>query len=332
MTSSSASCERSGRRPTAHSPPAWTSGPRPGFRATAASAPGSARAPAHCAELWDRFTATPPRRIALPVGAVATVAVIAGVVITNGDRIGGEGSGNSTAISSQPDTDQARGGSGGGSSGATAESAAPSAATPQPSASDEYNLSIPDAGTGAAAQQQADSGPAGVATGTDDRIVDATARLTLGADADEVQDVANGVVSVTDRYDGVVTDSQVSRDGGGARAVILGSRSRSRNLDAALADLSGLADVVSRTEGTEDITAKAVRARKDLANTLDRIRAARVELIKADTRQQRLVIKSQIESLQATADAQRTELSGVKRKGRFATVDVAVTSNGAWRR
>ena len=79
---------------------------------------------------------------------------------------------------------------------------------------------------------------------------------------------------------------------------------------------------------TEDITAQAVRARKDLANTLDRIRAARVELIQADTRQQRLVIKSQIESLQATADAQRTELNGVKRQGRFATVDVAVTSNG----
>ena len=40
------------------------------------------------------------------------------------------------------------------------------------------------------------------------------------------------------------------------------------------------------------------------------------------------MIKSQIESLQATADAQRTELNGVKREGRFATVDVAVTSNG----
>ena len=277
--------------------------------------------------LWGRFSSTPPRRIALPVGAVATVAVIAGVVITNGDRIGDEGSSDSAAISSQPATDQVRGGTGGGSAGATSESAAPSAATPQPSASDEYNLSIPDAGAGAAAQQQADSGPAGVATGTDDRIVDATARLTLGADADEVQDVANGVVSVTDRYDGVVTDSQVSRDAGGARASF-SLQIPFRNLDAALADLSGLADVVSRTEGTKDITAKAVRARKDLANTLDRIRAARVELIKADTREQRLVIKSQIESLQATADAQRTELNGVKREGRFATVDVAVTSNG----
>ncbi len=271
---------------------------------------------------WDRLTSTPPRRIALPVGAVATVAVIAGVVITNGDRIGDGGSGDTAPIGTQPATDEARG----GGAGAAAEPAAPSPAESQPSASQEYDLSLPGAGGGSAAAQQPDSGPAGVATGTDDRLVDATARLTLGADADEVQDVANGVVSVTDRYDGVVADSQVSRDAGGARASF-SLQIPFRNLDAALADLSGLADVVSRTEGTEDITARAVRARKDLANTLDRIRAARVELIRADTREQRLVIKSQIESLLATADAQRTELNGVRREGRFATVDVAVTSN-----
>ena len=47
----------------------------------------------------------------------------------------------------------------------------------------------------------------GIARGEDQRIVDATARISLGADADEVQDVANGVVEVTDRYDGVVLTS-----------------------------------------------------------------------------------------------------------------------------
>ena len=45
-----------------------------------------------------------------------------------------------------------------------------------------------------------------------------SARLSLGAEADEVQDVANGVVEVTDRYDGVVVDSQVTSDQAGARA------------------------------------------------------------------------------------------------------------------
>ena len=42
--------------------------------------------------------------------------------------------------------------------------------------------------------------------------------------------------------------------------------------------------MISRTEGGEDITARAVRARKDLAATLDQIREARIALIRADTR------------------------------------------------
>ena len=102
-----------------------------------------------------------------------------------------------------------------------------------------------------------------------------------------------------------------------------------------LAELKGMieaalpgAEVEVIDEGGEDITARAVRARKDLASTLEQIRKARIALIRADTREQRLVIKSQIDSLEATADAYETELNGVKREGRFATVSVEVTSNG----
>ena len=79
--------------------------------------------------------------------------------------------------------------------------------------------------------------------------------------------------------------------------------------------------MISRTEAGEDITARAVRARKDLADVLERIREARIELIRADTREERLVIKSRIGSLEATADALETELNGVQRQGRFATVE-----------
>jgi hypothetical protein len=100
-----------------------------------------------------------------------------------------------------------------------------------------------------------------------------------------------------------------------------------KNLDAALSDLSGLADVISRTEAGQDITAHAVRARKDLAHTLDQIRKARIAFIQADTREQRLVIRAQVESLKARAQAQLSEFKDVKRQGRFATVDVDVTSS-----
>ena len=144
----------------------------------------------------------------------------------------------------------------------------------------------------------------------------------------EVQDVANQVVDVTDSYDGIVLDSQVTTDQAGARAEFSLEIPYSQ-LDAALSDLSGLADVISRTEGGEDITAKAVRAQRSSPITLDQIRKARIALIEADTHEERLVIKSQIDSLNASADAYRTELNGVKRQGRFATVDVEISSNEA---
>ena len=142
-----------------------------------------------------------------------------------------------------------------------------------------------------------------------------------------MQDVANGVVDVTDRYDGVVSTSEVTTDQGGARASF-GLEIPFNHLDAALADLSQLGDVISRTQSGKDITAHAVRAEKDLARTLDQLRQARIDLIQADTQEQRLVIKQRIASLKASANAQQAAFNGVKRQGRFATVGVDVTSNG----
>ena len=293
-----------------------------GFPPDRGLGPRTAAGKGPLARAWDRLTSTPPRRILLPAGAVATVVVVAGVVIGQAGRISG-GSDDSSLTVAEPSQrptppnveDQ---------SGAveqppgSATEAAP--VVPDAAAGDEYNLDLP-------ASAEAGRAGNGIARGSDERIVDATARMTLGAEPDEVQEVANGVVEVADRYDGVVLTSQVTSDQAGARASFE-LEIPFKQLDAALADLSGLADVISRTEAGEDITARAVRARKELAQTLERIREARIELIKADTREERLVLKSQIASLEASADAQAAELNGVKRQGRFATVNVEVTSNG----
>ena len=264
---------------------------------------------------WDRLTSTPPRRILMPAGAVATVAVVAGVALS---RPADEPT--SLTVPAQPSGEAAQ-----KPETTTAQEAAPSAAAGSavaPAEPDEQFAPSPQEG---AFDLAVPSRGDGLARGEDDRIVDASARITLGADTDDVQDVANEVVEVTDRYDGIVLDSEVTSDQAGARASFQ-LEVPFKHLDAALSDLSGLADVISRTEGGEDITAQAVRARKDLANTLDRIRKARIAFIQADTREQRLVIRSQIDSLKATAEAQLAEFKGVKRQGRFATVEVAVTS------
>jgi hypothetical protein len=267
------------------------------------------------ARLWERITAVPARRLVLPVGAAATACVVAAVAVTQYD--GGGGTELSDTASSSGDA---------GGAGAVQEEAAPSEAVAPDAgagAESEFNLDAPEDADSTLSAPDA----GGIARGEDERVVDATARISLGAEADEVQDVANGVVEVTDRHNGVVVDSQVTSDTAGARASFE-LEIPYTELDATLADLSGLGDVISRSETTEDITARAVRARKDLAELHDRIREARMELIKADTREDKLILRSEISSLEAQADAAEAALNRVQREGRFASVNVDVSSDG----
>lgn len=272
-------------------------------------------------DLWERVVALPPRRVLLPTGAVATVVVIAGAAISQVDWSDTDQGLSDTSGSANEKPVQGAAGQGLQLDSAPPEAAGSAGGGAAASEYDQANLPAADDAFSLKPS-------AGVARGTDDRLVDATAQLTLGADADDVQGVANDVVAVTDRFNGVVLDSRVSRERDAATASFE-LEIPYRQLNAALDELSGLADVVSRTEAGHDITQRAVRARKRLGGTLDQIAKARVELIRADTREERLVIKARIGSLQAQADALESELNGVKRQARFATVNVEVTSKGA---
>jgi hypothetical protein len=257
---------------------------------------------------WDRLSSTPPRRILMPVGAAATAIVAVAIVISNS---GGDGASSDSATSSSTASGQAgRAFENSAEDQAAAAAGGGSAAAAAPSTS-ELAPASPDSD--------------GVARGTDQRLVDATARLSLATEASKVQDVSNQVVDVTDNHKGIVSDSQVTTDQGGARASF-SLEIPYDQLDAALSDLSGLADVVSRTQSNTDITAKAVRAQRDLANALEKIHKTRIALLQADTQQERLVLKSQLQSLEANADAYKTQFNGVQRQARYATVDVEVNS------
>jgi hypothetical protein len=285
----------------------WAAADFPADRGLGPSVGARGRAEGPFRRAWERLRATPPRRILMPVGATATAVIVAAVAITQtggGDEISPTAATTTTTADGRAFENQA-----------APESSAASG--------DEHSLAVPD--TSAAAPPVAGDSGGGIAAGTDVRLVDATARLSLAAKADEVQDVANQVVDVTDAHDGIVLDSQVTTDQAGARASF-SLDIPYKQLDSALSELSGLADVVSRTEAGDDITAQANRASRELAGTLERLRKARIQLIQTDDPQQKLIIQSQIDSLVASANAYRGELEGVQRKARFATVDVEIAS------
>ena len=281
---------------------------------------------------WERVTAVPPRRLLAPVGAAATLVVVGAVVIGQGggaDKLSSEiGSSDSGAEMAAPAEDEVvtpLNADGGGATSSEAAEAAP----PAPSASDSANA-VPDSGAPGECRyclSMPNDGNGNISRGQEDRLQDATARMRLGAPEGEVQEVANDVVSTTDRYGGVVINSEVTSDQGGARAAFELEIPFAK-LDAALTELSELGDVISRTEAAEDITNKAVQAQRDYANVREQIADKRIELIEADTREERLILKSQIASLEAQADTFEAQFNGVQREARFATVNVDVTSDG----
>jgi len=284
---------------------------------------GATAGPGRLGRAWQRLTDVSPRRVLLPIGAAATVLVVVGIAVSQRDtpatELGGgepSGGGFTSAGGERLRDDSAS--SGGGDAGSASPDAA--GAAPQASAVEEYDLSPLE---GQKPSPPSDS----IARGAGERIIDATARIRLGAGRGEVQEVANGVVAVTDRFNGVVRDSEVTTDQGGARAAFE-LEIPYRELDPALTTISELGDVISRTQSAEDITAQAVRSQRQLARALEQISAARIERIDVDTHEERLIIDARIDSLEATAGALRSEIDGVKRQGRFATVDVEITSEG----
>jgi hypothetical protein len=168
----------------------------------------------------------------------------------------------------------------------------------------------------------------GAAGGQEQRKVERDAQLTLAAPADEVQDVTNQAVDVVEGYRGIVLSSQSSGTDDSARAT-LRLILPTRTLDAALDDLSDLADVKSLSEGSVDITRPFVDAKDRLAG----LRAERKSLISqiriADTEEELDRLKVRLDGVQNQIAQANAEFENIQRRARQSSVTLQITSDGA---
>lgn len=296
------------RRVTAGFPRNGSAGYDAGSRATASRA--SLRT------LNRRLTS---RRRWLPVaGAAATALVVVGIALTQvGDRDGGTG----------PD--------------ATLEAPADSGPSPsdqgarqaQPGVAPE---SRPQAAPDAEAQSVAPA-PTTIPPGpapTDERlkpgrerIQERSASMTLSTDPDKVTEVADDVVEVADRYDGIVVSSDVSSSAGKGRASF-DLRIPTQNLRAALADLSGLASVASRDEGTLDITSPFVSAEERYEDAKAGVEALLEQLSSASSATEIASVREQLRLARGELAAARSELGALKQRADFSRLGLTVVGNG----
>ena len=160
-----------------------------------------------------------------------------------------------------------------------------------------------------------------------DRVQERSASMTLSTEPGEVDDVADEVVDVVDRYAGIVVSSQVSTGGEKGRAT-LDLRIPTANLQAALADLSDLASVSSRDEGTLDITAPFVTAEERFRDAKAEVDALLEELAEADSSTEIASLRKQLRIARGELAAARDELGGLKQRADFSRVSLTVLGDG----
>jgi hypothetical protein len=211
-------------------------------------------------------------------------------------------------------------------SGPTQDSAASSGAAAAPA-----QKAIAPSTAGGSAASDAPVGPVPVPpspgggfAGGQNRKVERSAALALEAPQDKLGDVGDQVIAVTDRYRGFVLRSSVTSADAQSSNGSFDLRIPVRSLRPALRDLSALADVASRTENADDITASFVNARTRLEELNAERRGLLRRLEKAQTDLAASSIRARIRTVNAQIETQTKVMSQLRRRTSYAAVSVTL--------
>jgi Domain of unknown function (DUF4349) len=243
-------------------------------------------------------------RTPLALGSVAAAVVVAIVVGSTG-----------------PSDDFGSSSGGGGGSSAASKPAPSVKQSAEGAADDSIQEADRQAGGGASV---APAPPSGRGSPRSDsrtqRFVERSAQLTLGARPRDLDDVADGVVRVTDSVGGFVGSSNVTS----GEEATFELRIPSDRLQRALSDLSRLAHVRERTQATEDITSSVVSAR----DRLDDARAERRSLLRrlelAATDEEAEAIRRRLDIVAGEINGLRGRLHSLRLRTDYAVVTVSL--------
>lgn len=218
--------------------------------------------------------------------------------------------------------------SGGGNPGVKKSLQTPTAAVEAAPAS-----TTPAAGGGEAVQSDSAAAPAAKVPAapaphtSGPRHVERSASLTLAATRNKLESVANQIVAVVDRHRGYVLHSSVTSGSGGGGTFDL--RVPASALQATLGDLSGLADVRSRSQNVTDVTSSY----NSTSDRLDTQRALRQSLLKqlaaATTDSQAGALRSRLRLVSAQIRSLSAQFDGLRQRTSLATVEVSLVPKRA---
>jgi hypothetical protein len=170
------------------------------------------------------------------------------------------------------------------------------------------------------------------------RAVERNAEIVLGADPADVADDSAKVFEAVHAHDGIVMGSS-TREG---EAGVAGARFEllipSAKLSDALAALSGIDEVRSRHEATDDITAPTVQTGELLQDSKARIDSLLAQLEAADAESEREAVEEELTAERRHRARLRAQLQHLERRADYSRVLVRIetgashdsSSGGAW--
>jgi Domain of unknown function (DUF4349) len=307
--------------------------PRPEFtrELDARAAAGFPRADGHPAtairRLAERLRAAPPRRLLAPAGvfAVAAIVVATAVVATSEDEPT-----PATHFAERPDN-AATQPSGRleaprqyeGSSGSAASKDSARTGPPEVQSSSGVEYSAP------ARQFRNPNTNSGYAAGAGQREIERSAQIVLGTEADRVRADAAKVFDAVHAVDGIVLSSSIRDGASGEAGAEFELLIPSGKLGDALADFSTIAEVRSRRESTQDITAPTIGARERLQDSQARIDGLLAQLSEATTEGERSAVEAELRAERRQAAVLRSRLASLSRRANLSRVSLRIETGAA---
>ncbi len=258
------------------------------------------------------------------VAAIVAIALVAG---------GGGASSESSSSAASSAASSSAAGNGTSTAGSAASSPSGSHANKAPTPgqpNEKQSAAATNGGVFAPTQTSASNAGQPLQPPTTGRKVVQGAQLNLSAASDRIDDVAQEVYNVIGQANGIVENSSVTQGGPGGYANFQLSVP-SGSLGQTMTQLSSLsyAQVISRTDSSQDITDQYGAATRALADA----RALRTSLLKqlaaATTTEQVDSLKAQINDAEASISSDQATVNRLNQKVNYSEVDVTVQARTA---
>jgi len=156
------------------------------------------------------------------------------------------------------------------------------------------------------------------------RDIERSAQIVLGADPTGVRAGAAKVFDAVHAADGIVLRSSIRDGAAGEAGATFDLLIPSARLGDALAAFSAIAEVRSRHESTQDITAPTVGVGERLQNTRAKIESLLSQLASAETDAERTVVEAELRTERRHAAALRSRLAVLQRRANFSRVSLRI--------